>query len=51
MSAFENGTARADQLIRALLRTCPECRGSCEDKHGNPCEACYGEGEIGSSGQ
>lgn len=31
---------------RNLQRRCPECRGSCEDKHGDPCEWCHGEGEI-----
>jgi hypothetical protein len=27
-------------------RTCPECRGRCEDKYGRPCDGCFGEGEI-----
>jgi hypothetical protein len=28
------------------LRPCPECRGRCEDRNGDPCEGCYGEGWI-----
>lgn len=28
------------------ITVCPECRGRCEDKNGDPCETCFGEGEI-----
>lgn len=31
---------------REIPRQCPECRGTCEDKHGDPCETCHGEGEV-----
>lgn len=35
-----------EDVIPGGMLLCPACRGRCEDKHGEPCERCHGEGEI-----
>lgn len=41
---LRNGTE--DDEDSGQLRPCPECRGRCEDKNGDPCEWCAGEGWV-----